>query len=106
MSNSPTSLTLAHMRKQGYRADVVEKTVPKTFIKKDLFGIIDVLCVGKGDTIGIQCTSDNGGNVAKRVRKMQEAEAIGDLREAGWELWVVGWRKKKGRWVCRVVDMS
>jgi hypothetical protein len=35
---SPTAPSLAHLRDLGYRAKIVEKTIPHTFIKKDLWG--------------------------------------------------------------------
>ena len=33
---SPTARSLQHLREQGYRAEVVEHTVPHTLIKNDL----------------------------------------------------------------------
>ena len=94
------------MRKLGYRAAVVEKWNPHAKIRQDLFGCIDVVAVGNGETVGIQATSDNGGNVAARCRKIADAEAVGDLREAGWRLLVHGWKKPRHRWECREVDVS
>lgn len=45
MSMSPTARTLKECRKRGWIAQVVEQTIPRTFIKRDLFGIIDVIAV-------------------------------------------------------------
>ena len=104
MAISPTQLTLRMLRKQGYRAEVVERWNPHAMIRQDLFKCIDVIAIGKGETVGVQSTSYK--NVASRVRKMADAEAIGDLREAGWRLFVHGWRKPKHRWEVREVDIS
>ena len=101
---SPTQLTLRELRKQGYTAAVVEKWNPHAHIRQDLFGCIDVLAVGNGETIGVQCTSYK--NVSSRVKKMADADAIGDLREAGWTLVVHGWAKVQGRWKCRSINVS
>ena len=104
MPMSPTQLTLRELRKQGYTAAVVERWNPHVNIRQDLFGCIDVLAVGNGETVAVQCTSYS--HVAERERKLAEAEAIGDMREAGWRILVHGWHKPRHRWVCREVDCS
>lgn len=101
---SPTQLTLRQLRKQGYTAQVVERWNPFAKVRQDLFGCIDVLAVGNGETIGVQCTSY--ANVSSRVKKMVESDAIGDLRDANWTLEVHGWHKVKNVWVLRRVDVS
>jgi hypothetical protein len=107
MSGSPTSRTLAHLRKQGYPlVDVVEKWIPGANIRRDLFGFIDVLAVdANGAVTGVQATS--GDNVAARVRKITESDKLHVLRLAGWRIVVHGWRKNSsGRYVLREVDVS
>lgn len=101
---SPTQRTLAKLRKEGYRAQVVEHWNPFAKIRQDLFGIIDVVGIGNGETIGVQATSYS--NVSSRVKKIAESEAIGDLRDSGWKVQVWGWRKKGRRYECRTVDVS
>lgn len=103
-SNSPTQLTLRYLRKRGYRAAVVEKWNMHAQIRQDLFGIIDVLAVGNGETVAVQCTSYGG--VSDRVKKIADSEAIGDIREAGWKVLVHGWRKPGRLWEVREVDVS
>ena len=104
MATSPTQNTLKNLRDRGYRAQVVERWNPHAKVRQDLFGIIDVLGVGNGETIAVQSTSYS--NVAARIRKIAEAEAIGDIRDAGWKIEVHGWHKKKNRWEVRIVDVS
>lgn len=107
MSASPTQLTLKKWRDAGYLCAIVEKWNPHVKIRQDLFGCIDVIAVGQGETVGIQSTSDNGGNVAKRVQKIEDnPETVSRLRDGGWRIVVEGWRKPKHRWVCREVDVS
>lgn len=73
--------------------------------KHDLFNMFDVLVVGKGETVGIQITSYS--NVSARVKKITGMEdRLDDLREAGWKILVHGWRKVKGRYQVREVDLS
>jgi hypothetical protein len=101
---SPTQRSLKLLRDRGYRAAVVEKWNPHARRRIDLFGIIDLVAIGNGETIGVQTTS--GSNVASRIDKITESEAIADLRDAGWRIVVHGWRKLKSGWACREVDVS
>jgi hypothetical protein len=84
---------------------IVEHWNPFARIRQDLFGIIDLLAVRDGETMGVQTTS--GGNVAARVQKIADCSHVGALRRAGWRLVVHGWRKdSKGRYTLREVDCS
>lgn len=102
--SSPTQLSLAHMRSRGYLAAVTEHWNHFAKIRQDLFGILDLVCVSEKGTVGVQTTSYK--NMAARVAKIAENAATPFLRKAGWILEVHGWRKVKGRWTVRVVDVS
>jgi hypothetical protein len=105
MATSPTQLTLAKWRKAGYLCAVVEKWNMHTKIRQDLFGCIDVIAVGNGETVGIQSTSDT--NVSARVRKIADMpETVSMLRDGNWRVIVEGWKKPKHRWQSREVDCS
>ena len=104
MATSPTQLTLKKLRADGWTAEVTEKWNPFAKIRQDLFGIVDVLGIGKEGTIAVQTTSDS--NVAARVKKIADSPHIAAIRDAGWAFHVHGWRKVKNRWQCRVVDVS
>ena len=85
--------------------DTVEHYNAFTKRKHDLFNIFDVLVVGNGETVGIQITSYS--NTSARVKKITEhEETVADLRGAGWRILVHGWRKVKGRYVLREIDLS
>jgi len=101
--SSPTQRTLAYLRKQGYTAVVTERWNQFAKVRQDLFGIVDVLAVKPGETLGVQCTSYE--NVSARVNKIADHESTPRLREAGWTLHVHGWTKGK-RGAPRVVDVS
>jgi hypothetical protein len=102
---TPTQRSLAEMRKRGYRCAVVERWNPHARIRQDLFGVVDLLAIGNGETIAVQTTS--GSNVAARVTKIAESGATPDMRDAGWKIVVHGWRKgANGRWALREVDCS
>jgi len=92
------------LRDRGYRADVVEKWIPGANIRKDLFGVIDILAIKDDETLGVQCTSYS--NTSSRVQKIADCDATPDMRQAGWSIYVHGWHKVKNRWICREVDCS
>jgi hypothetical protein len=101
---SPTQRTLKELRDRGYPlVQVVEKWIAQARKRVDLFGIIDVVAVGD-DIVGVQCTSYS--NVSARVHKITDSPALPVLRKAGIRVLVHGWRKVKGRWVLREVDLS
>ncbi len=104
MSQSPTALSLNQLRKDGWQCQVVEKTLPKTFIKQDLFGFIDILAVRDGVTMGVQATDYT--SVSKRVNKIALLDTVDAVRKAGWKLVVWGWHKVGNRWTYREVDVS
>jgi hypothetical protein len=102
---TPTQRSLAHLRQAGYLVAIVEKWNPHARIRQDLFGVLDLVAIKDGQTLGVQTTS--GSNVAARVTKIAEADATPALRRAGWSLVVHGWRKAaNGRWTLREVDCS
>ena len=72
--------------------------------RKDLFGFIDVLCLRRGEVVGVQSTSYS--NVLARIAKIAEHENVASVRDAGIRVVVHGWRKVKNRWVCREVERS
>jgi hypothetical protein len=95
------------LRARGYLVGVVEQTIPKTFIKRDLFGFIDILAVHPvtGETLAVQTTS--GSNVSARMQKIRQHENLAAVCAANWSLAIHGWRKNsKNRWVCREIDMG
>ena len=100
---SPTQRSLAFWRAAGYLCDVVEHWNPHAFVKNDLYGFIDVLCVKGEDIVGVQATS--GDHVAHRVTKITE-HANYPLVCAAIRIVVQGWRKNAaGKWVSREVEL-
>jgi hypothetical protein len=79
---------------------VVEHWNSYTNTRKDLFGLFDILALGKDEIIGIQVTSAS--NVSKRIRKIEDSPLLGAIRESGMKIEVHGWRKyakqKDGKW--------
>lgn len=83
--SSPTQRSLALLRERGYVAQVVEQTIRGA---------------------GIVFKRARGRDAARANAKIAECEHVGAIRKAGWRLMVHGWRKLKGRWIVREVDVS
>jgi hypothetical protein len=106
--SSPTVRTNKYYRDLGYTVDIAEHHNTFAGKKKDLFGFIDIVAIGHGETIGIQATST--GNVNARYRKITEGflgkDKEPDLTiperalvwlESGNSIVVIGWKKYKKR---------
>lgn len=95
MSASPTARSLDRCRKEGWLAAVVEKWIPQTRRRLDLFGFGDLVALdGQPGCLMIQATST--GNAADRVAKIVgpcEENARAWL-EAGNRIEVWGWAKR------------
>ena len=103
-SLSPTQRSLAFLREEGYLVSIVERWNPHARIRQDLWGWCDLLAIRKGEVLAVQVTASA---VATRIKKIQESETIGPVRDAGIRVVVHGWRKNsKGRYVLRVEDIS
>lgn len=97
---TPTQRSLKHLRKAGYLVAITERWNPFAKIRQDLFGVIDLLAVKDGETLGVQTTSMS--NVSARIKKFAESEHVPKLRDAGWKLEIHGWDGTK----LRTVDVS
>ena len=69
MGVSPTARSLAWLRSHpGWIAAVVEQTLPRCFIKRDLFGLADIACIDdEPGVLFVQATTEThlGDHVAK-----------------------------------------
>ncbi len=94
----PNQRTLEECRKRGWLADIVERRLPHCFITKDFLGLCDVIALDhKQGVLGIQATSDNGGNAAARVTKLHESPLLVPWLAAGNRLQVWAWGKRGAR---------
>ncbi len=104
MSKSLLVMSRNLMIDAGYRVEKVEHYNAFSKRKKDLFNMFDLLCVGHGETIGLQVTDRT--NVSHRAEKMEAADAYQDLLDAGWRIKVHGWYKQGGRWMVREEELT
>lgn len=103
MRASSTQLSLQYLRDLGYDADVCERWVPSPHgqVRRDLFGILDLVAIKGSETLGVQTTTR--GELPKRMRKIFASDHLPILLGAGWRIVVHGWHQPRGkgtRWVC------
>ena len=98
MNASPTQLSLDYLRGLGYTVDVVERWVPGikggNRVRRDLFGILDLVGLRDGQTIGVQTTAKSA--LSTRARKIGESPILPLLQRAGWRIVVHGWHQPNG----------
>jgi predicted RecB family endonuclease len=88
---TPSQRTVKHLREQGYMVANVETYNYFTKRRHDLFGVIDILAIGNGETLAVQVTSKS--NMSARIRKIEESEALPEMLRSGWRVIVHGWWK-------------
>ena len=108
-----TSKTLKYLRDMGYEAGMVERYLSyagKFGVRKDLFGIIDIIAMGSETIVGVQSC---GQSFREHDRKILASPLAIMWLECGGLLWLVGWRKlklKRGgkamRWKPRIKNYS
>lgn len=76
---------------------IVEKTIPRTFIKQDLFGMFDIVAIHPDapGMLGVQTTSRS--NMNARIKKLQANPILSLWCHAGLDAVVHGWGKKGPR---------
>ena len=105
-TRTPTARTLAALRKAGFLADVVERWIAQAGVRRDLFGIFDVLAIDTREPglLAVQCTTK--ANVGARLRKMRQAPALRYWLRTGARAEVWGWFKDAaGRWQVHRVEV-
>lgn len=100
---SLTARSTAHLRDLGYMVATVEHYNSFTKRKHDLWGCIDLLAIGNGETVAVQVTSKS--NLAARRHKIEEAEAYPEMIRSGWRIVLHGWWKEKNRWQLKEVEL-
>jgi hypothetical protein len=102
MSNL-SARSAAHLRDLGYLVANVEHYNSFTRRRHDLFGCIDLLAIGNGETVAVQTTSKT--NLSSRKKKIEESEAYPEMIRSGWRIVLHGWFKENNRWQLKEVEL-
>ena len=100
---SPTSRTIEVLKRSGYHPEIVERWNPWSKTRRDMYGVIDVLAVRRGETLAVQTTTMS--NRSKQINKMLAAPGTIWMLDAGWKVEVWAWVLRKGRWALRVTRL-
>jgi hypothetical protein len=94
------------MRDEGYMAYVTEHWNAYAFIRQDLYGFIDILCMKEGEQglLAIQTTSR--GNISTRINKILALPASRVWLLTGNRIEVQGWDKKDKHWRVKRVPLD
>jgi hypothetical protein len=94
---TPTQRTLKALKELygPWSSGIVERWIPKACVRKDLFGIIDiVVTAGDRGILGVQSTGQDFSGHHKKLTEDKREECVRWLKAGGLlELW--GWRKVK-----------
>ncbi len=94
-----TNRSVLKLREDGFVAEVVEKFNAYTKTRHDLFGCIDIIAIGDGQTLAVQTTSK--ANMNSRIKKIEDSEYLAEMIRSEWQVIVHGWFKEKNRWRCK-----
>lgn len=97
---SPTARTLQHVRALGAMAEVVEHWNAYARVRKDLFGVGDVIVVWPGQLGVLLVQATTTGNISHRLEKCRDPIIAGRITiwlAAGNFFSIWGWSKKGPR---------
>lgn len=106
MADSPTNRTKKWFESFDYTVGVVERWLPRTNIRVDLFGFADLAAMrDNGEFWLLQAT--DGSNHSKRRDKLLALDTVPVALAAGVRVAVVSWSKRGPRgkrklWTCRI----
>ena len=102
---TPSARSLRSLRERGYYAQVVEQTIPHTFIKRDWGGWLDIIAAHPTlGILGVQVSTS--AHKGARLAKARECPGLILWHLAGGKLAFHGWRKLRGRWVLEEVELG
>ena len=96
---TPSARSVRLLKAQGYAVDTVERWIPGARIRRDLFGMFDLLAIRDSSTLAVQVTTAD--HMAHRRRKLASSLLLARCKAAGWQIELHGWRKSGRRWECR-----
>lgn len=93
---TPTQRTLRELKRQGRVCAIVEKWIPHARVRKDMFGIIDVIALDpQRGVVGVQSTGQDFAGHHRKLTEQKAQECVDWLQTPGTVLELWGWRKVK-----------
>jgi hypothetical protein len=103
--SSPSSRSMALLRREGYAVDVCERWLPHAGVHRDLFGIGDLVAAKAGEPGPLLVQVTTGDHLANRMAKARAEPRLHAWMGCGGRFELHGWSKREGRWFCRRVSL-
>ncbi len=101
----PSGRSLELLRKEGWRPWIVERWLPHTNIRKDLFGFGDILAYHTAPRRILIVQSTSLSNLPARASKSAGIAECKELLGIGVEVEIHGWHRQAGKWQCKRVSL-
>ena len=88
-------LSLKYLKDRSWIIDIVEKTIPKTFIKKDCFGFGDIIGIHPAYTGATLYQVTSYTNISARYNKIINLPQAYVWLRSGNKIIIHGWKKNK-----------
>lgn len=87
------------LESEGWTVAITETTIPHTFIKRDLYGLFDMIAMsGTRGVLFVQVTGGTStSNFHARVAKVRQSPITGIVLSAGARIQVHSWETVKGQ---------
>jgi len=87
---------LKRLREEGWEAEKVEQVIGRTFLKRDLFNVIDIVAIREGMTLGVQATSHVHLSDHKEKCEAEPLLLLWLKARNRFQIWTWGKRKVQG----------
>ena len=101
---SPLQRSKKLLESEGYTVAIVERWNPWAKVRQDLFGIIDLLAIKPGRTLGVQVTTLS--HKQPHIDKIKTSPYFPTLQQAGWTIVLHSWRELKDGWKVDLEDFN
>lgn len=91
---TPTQRTLALVKSWGWHPWIVERWIPGTFVRRDLFHIIDIIALTGTEIVGVQSCGEAFAEHREKLVGEQSANTSNWIASGG-RLFLIGWRPLK-----------
>jgi hypothetical protein len=87
-------------------ADVVERWIPRVNVRKDLFGVGDILAAHPRDRVILLVQATTAGHLAHRLAKAKGRPELRAWLQAGGLFQAWGWIRRGQRWLVKIVSVQ
>jgi hypothetical protein len=105
---SPTSLSMALLRREGFTVAQAERWIPRPGrpTRVDMLGVGDLLACRMGDSGPLLVQTTSLPNLSSRTKKAKAEPRLKAWLGCGGRFELHGWSKRDGRWTVRRVQLA